>query len=544
MKKILALSAVALTSAAAFALPTQNRVSRNIARPFFMQQAPQSAQELRPVELKGMKTMLNAPVAASETPAAKPADQEYGAFYGFGEGTYHTSLVWDGGWYSYRYALANGFPYKSKFNAILGTEWTMITASSEIDLSDNVDDEGNLVLSDLGIGNFYMPTIYNGKKSYLYGSTAEAGQMLINATNTEVMPFGMFDAQELEGFYSGVNTGTSTGPGYGSETPFGISGSTIVDFGQVAGPLVVESLNMWVTNLSSGEEMFETDEDYILVTLIDAQENDTVTYTSRVTADNIDGQAVVATFSDVDEDGFETEVYPVLLGDVTLLIENTPGCHYSIIMASSDVADVDKNGRSIYPSSTSWYHDGSQMSEGYYHWQGADAVVMLNAYYNAAIDYNTHGTECNMYVFDDAVYNEGVTWAFGEPMEDGKRYNDLLIESTFDSELYEVSVSDEAMIAGFDVDESQYEEYGVIAFFIAVNELPAGVTGRECDVVFISNGSAEYTVHVKQGTAANTGLEGIKYDAAKQSAYNLMGQKVLNTNAAGLYLVNGKKIMK
>lgn len=549
MKTILALSALALTSASVFALNSANTVRREISRPFYMQQTKTAIEKnAQPIQLKGMKTMTAMPQAVAGP--NKAPQTTFGAFYGFGEGTYHCSLLWDGGWYGYQYALAMGFPYSSKFDAILGDSWSMVTASSTIDLNDQKDSEGNLVLSDLGIGSYYMPTIQNGKTSYLYGAS-KTGQILINASEVESMPYAMFDANELTGFYGGVNTGSASGYAYGSSTPYGGSGITEIDFGKVAGPLQVESLNMWLTT-NAGEERFATDEDYILVTIFDKVGEETFEYSGKVTAENIEAadngsECAIVTFTDVDEDGFETEIYPVLRGEVTVVIENTPGCNYGIIMADSDVEDVDAKGRSIYPSSTAWYHDGSQMDEGMYHWQGADAVVMINALYNAMLTYGENSNETTGYVFSDAQYStsdsgEEYTWAVSIiDEEDGKKYNDFNIESTFNSEMWSVEY-DEDVVLGFDINEDNFEDYSIVSVFVAVKALPEGVDSRNTDVVFTSNDGATYTIHVIQGE--ETGLASVNEEVANKVSYNLFGQKVADTKAAGLYIIDGKKVIK
>ena len=147
----------------------------------------------------------------------------YGAYYSMGDGTLKSSLVWDGGFYGYNYAVAHAFPYTAKFNALLGNSWSMITSTQTVDLNDQADSEGNLVLNDLGIGNFYMPTITNGKTSYTWSTRDTQGQILDGAYFTDSWGMGVFDAFEHEAFYGGFTGGNY---GYGSYTPYGPSNLT------------------------------------------------------------------------------------------------------------------------------------------------------------------------------------------------------------------------------------------------------------------------------------------------------------------------------
>lgn len=541
MKTILTLSAFALLSVSVFAQNSNSCQRRELSRPFYMQrQASSIEKKAEPIQLKGMKTITAMPEKAAGS--IKAPQTTYGAYYGFGDGTYHCSLIWDGGWYGYNYALALGFPYASKFTGILGNEWSMVTPSKDVDLNEYVDANGDLVLSDLGIGEYYMPTISSGKQSYLYGASAQ-GQILIQADQTEeMMPFAKFDANESEGFYGGINTGTSSGYAYGSSTPYGTSGYTEIRFGNVGGPLMVESLKMW---LYSQDVMFATEDDYILVSLIDVVGDSKIVYTAKVTEENIEevngNFCATATFTEEDEDGFESEITPVLLGDVTVVIENTPGCDYGIIMASSNVEDVDKNGRSIYPGSSYWYHDGSMMEESLYSWQGGDAVVYLSALYNALCEFGTGETVFNV-TAPAAVGEDGYAWVVSA-VQDGQEYNDFDLESTFAFDEWNFEY-DEEVVAGFAVDSTYLDQYGFYALFVGLKGLPEGIEGRTTTVKVTSAESATVTINITQGVAGENGIAGLKGEAVDpKQIYNLMGQKVLNANAAGLYIQNGKKTL-
>lgn len=550
MKHFFTLSAAALVSTVALAGPTRDTAKlAPVVRNFSSQQTVAPKPELRPVQLQAFKE--NAVAVKADRSQNAPA-ATYGAYYGFGDGTYHCSLIWDAGFYGYTYAIAQGFPYAAKFDAILGNKWTMQTASETIDLSEFADEDNNLVLSDLGLGGFYMPSITNRRTTYTYGANTNDNQVLVNASWKDDYPVAMFDANEIDKFYGGVNTGSSSGYAYGSTTAYGPSGVTIIDFGKVGGPLVVSSVNMWIM-ANDEAPMFASKKDYILATLEDkVSEEDVRTYTAYIREENLEtsgnSTCAIASFVEVDEDGFEFEIAPVLEGEVTLYITNTEGCNYGIIMASSDVEDTDADGRSIYPSSTHWYHDGSIIEEGYYSWQGADAVVYLNAHYNALVPY-PYGTlklgtgfvdsTCEIQTAEDGTQYQ---WAMGLiDAEDGKAYSNFMVESTFSNQNDTILVSGDEGIIAYDFDDADYEDYNVISYFFAVSPLPEGVDSRTLQVTLVSNEEAELTFNIYQtsGVYDPAGINNVVADNKKRTLYNLQGQK---TTESGLVVKDGKVV--
>jgi hypothetical protein len=245
--KAMLLSAVALLSATALAGPQfEGAVSRHISlpnQPAKIERALPTA--TRPIELRSGENLKPGRFEAmgeTSSAARRAKATTYGAYYSFGEGTLKSSLVWDGGFYGYSYAVAHAFPYSAKFNAQLGNSWTMITASETLDLSENVDSDGNLFMDNLGIGNYYMPTINARDAQYTWSTRDTKGQILNYALFQDSWGMGTFDAFEVEAFYSGY----SDGYGYGSSTPYGPSNRTLVDIGQVGGPLVVDDVCIWL----------------------------------------------------------------------------------------------------------------------------------------------------------------------------------------------------------------------------------------------------------------------------------------------------------
>ncbi len=560
MKAMYLLSAAALLSATALAQPQlEGAVSRHISLPSQPAKVERALlqQATRPIELRSSESRKPGRFEAMDEAAMgirRAPATTYGAYYSMGDGTLKSSLVWDGGFYGYNYAVAHAFPYTAKFNALLGNSWSMITSTQTVDLNDQADSEGNLVLNDLGIGNFYMPTITNGKTSYTWSTRDTQGQILDGAYFTESWGMGVFDAFENKAFYGGFTGGNY---GYGSYTPYGPSNLTRVVIGQLSGPLVVDDVCLWLTTNS---QLFATDDDYILVTISDTQADETVkTYEAYIRAENIETASNGSTcgigkFVEIDEDGFESEVSPVLTGNVFIDITGSEGTDYGIIMVASDMEDEDAEGYEYYDSRSYWWSDGSAdgMQERFYRWTADDACVILDARYNALTTYGTPERSATGYVPNDATYSEAsdgtkYAWAVAGVNEEGEAYNDFDVESTFDLEHFTVEYDPE-VVAGLDFDTTYYADHSLIALFVAVKELPADMETRTTTVTFTSNEEVEYPITITQ-YGAGAGIKGINKDAEKEDTeiYNLQGVKVSKSEAdlpAGVYVKNGKKFVK
>ena len=477
----------------------------------------------------------------------------YGAYYSFGEGTLKSSLVWDGGFYGYSYAVAHAFPYSAKFNAQLGNSWTMITASETLDLSENVDSDGNLFMDNLGIGNYYMPTINARDAQYTWSTRDTKGQILNYALFQDSWGMGTFDAFEVEAFYSGY----SDGYGYGSSTPYGPSNRTLVDIGQVGGPLVVDDVCIW---LVTETQLFATEDDYILVSLYDIHPNDTIIYNAYIRPENIEEATNGATcgvgkFVEIDEDGFESEVSPVVTGEVQILITGTEGTDYGIIMAYSDMEDEDDEGYKYYDSHTYWWNEVADggMQQRFYRWTAIDAAVILDARFNALTTYGTPEREAVGIVPNDATYYQAedgtsYTWAVSNVSVTGDTlYNDFDVETTFNLDNFTVEYDPEVVV-GLDFDTTYYADYNLVMLYVAVKELPQDVETRTTTVTFTSNEEVVYPITITQ-FGAGAGINNVAKDAEKEDneVYNLQGVKVSKSEAdlpAGIYVKNGKKFVK
>ena len=552
------LSAVALLSATALAGPQfEGAVSRHISlpnQPAKIERALPTA--TRPIELRSGENLKPGRFEAmgeTSSAARRAKATTYGAYYSFGEGTLKSSLVWDGGFYGYSYAVAHAFPYSAKFNAQLGNSWTMITASETLDLSENVDSDGNLFMDNLGIGNYYMPTINARDAQYTWSTRDTKGQILNYALFQDSWGMGTFDAFEVEAFYSGY----SDGYGYGSSTPYGPSNRTLVDIGQVGGPLVVDDVCIW---LVTETQLFATEDDYILVSLYDIHPNDTIIYNAYIRPENIEEATNGATcgvgkFVEIDEDGFESEVSPVVTGEVQILITGTEGTDYGIIMAYSDMEDEDDEGYKYYDSHTYWWNEVADggMQQRFYRWTAIDAAVILDARFNALTTYGTPEREAVGIVPNDATYYQAedgtsYTWAVSNVSVTGDTlYNDFDVETTFNLDNFTVEYDPEVVV-GLDFDTTYYADYNLVMLYVAVKELPQDVETRTTTVTFTSNEEVVYPITITQ-FGAGAGINNVAKDAEKEDneVYNLQGVKVSKSEAdlpAGIYVKNGKKFVK
>ena len=556
--KAMLLSAVALLSATALAGPQfEGAVSRHISlpnQPAKIERALPTA--TRPIELRSGENLKPGRFEAmgeTSSAARRAKATTYGAYYSFGEGTLKSSLVWDGGFYGYSYAVAHAFPYSAKFNAQLGNSWTMITASETLDLSENVDSDGNLFMDNLGIGNYYMPTINARDAQYTWSTRDTKGQILNYALFQDSWGMGTFDAFEVEAFYSGY----SDGYGYGSSTPYGPSNRTLVDIGQVGGPLVVDDVCIW---LVTETQLFATEDDYILVSLYDIHPNDTIIYNAYIRPENIETSSNGATcgvgkFVEIDEDGFESEVSPVVTGEVRILITGTEGTDYGIIMAYSDMEDEDSEGYKYYDSHTYWWNEVAEggMQQRFYRWTAIDAAVILDARFNALTTYGTPEREAVGIVPNDATYYQAedgtsYTWAVSNVSVTGDTlYNDFDVETTFNLDNFTVEYDPEVVV-GLDFDTTYYADYNLVMLYVAVKELPQDVETRTTTVTFTSNEEVVYPITITQ-FGAGAGINNVAKDAEKEDneVYNLQGVKVCKSEAdlpAGVYVKNGKKFVK
>lgn len=588
MKKILTLSA-ALLAASAFAQPvtdhstavTKTPVVKTTARQLSPREAAQKIADMR-----GKVKYEDNFKAISTDPSLMKIDREPGvanaaaaegtinAYYNIGDGVFYPGLEYtthndQAGWYYSGYFM-NAQAYHFTALQTKGDAWSSTNSTGD-DWSEYVED-GKLTMP-FGIGGWYGPKITNTKanESYFYGGTWASGifSSAPNGFENSGVYLGTYDAEQYYmplAVYDPLECVDYVGHGkgeygYGSKTHYGPSGSTIVDLGNVGGGLVVDHLQFRMIS-ESGVPMGEGAE--ITVTIYDYVEGDEANakvYTAELNASDfiMVGTAgsygteycVNVYFSDVDEDGFETEIAPVLNNNVEIYIEdNQTNVDYGFLLNADDREDPDASNYPVVVSRSFWWDSEDQ---AYYRWRGCNATLDVMGYFNNLSTYGTPERSATGYVPNDAVYQTAedgtkYTWAVaGIDEETGDAYNNFMVESTFDIEAFDVEF-DSDVVLSCDFDTAYYAQYNAISFYVAVKELPQDVDSRTTTVTFISNGEVEYPITITQ-YGAGAGIKGINKDAEKEDndVYTLQGVKVAKSEAelpAGVYVKNGKKFVK
>ena len=588
MKKILTLSA-ALLAASAFAQPVTDHstavsktpVVKTTARQLRPGEAAQKIADMRgKVKYEDNFKVLTADPSLLKIDGepgvanAAAAEGAINAYYNIGEGVFYPGLEYatyndQTGWYYSGYFM-NAQAYHFTALQKKGDRWSSTNSTSD-DWSEYVED-GKLTMP-FGIGGWYGPRITNtrARESYYYGGVwaSDIFSSAPNGFDNSGVYLGTYDADQYYlplAVYDPLECATYVGHGpgqygYGSKTYYGPSGSTIVVLGNVGGGLVVDHLQFRMIS-ESGVPMGEGAE--ITVTIFDYVEGDeenAKVYTAELNASDFIMAGAAGTygtqycvnvyFSDVDQDGFETEITPVLNNNVEIYIEdNQTNVDYGFMLNSDDREDPDASNYPVLESRSYWW---DSEDEAYYRWRGANATLDVMGYFNNLTTYGTPERSATGYVPNDAVYQtleDGTqfTWAVaGIDEETGEAYNNFMVESTFDLEAIEVEF-DSDVVAGIDVDTTYFAEYSAISFYVALKELPQDVDTRTTTVTFISNDEVQYPITITQ-FGEGAGINNVAKDAEKEDneVYNLQGVKVSKSEAdlpAGVYVKNGKKFVK
>jgi hypothetical protein len=265
------------------------------------------------------------------------------------------------------------------------------------------------------------------------------------------------------------------------------------------------------------------------------------------------------TFVEVDEEGFESEISPVLNGYAYLILYNfmDENVDCGIYMTYNGNEDGNGNLDNQTHSYFDVWLDGVQQlsSDGSAGWYGedeTDAVVNLFGYFNCFRNYADGATEITV-----EIPAEG-GWAVSAIDEDdGTVYNDIDVVSSFPIDAITIEdypewLEDEEGNLYLSYSDKYFAEdestgiSNVLMFYVGAEALPAGETGRQGDVVLRSNDQVNFIIHVVQGSPA--GIKSIQNDAVGAGAiYNLQGVKVGKSEAelpAGVYVKNGKKFVK
>lgn len=474
--------------------------------------------------------------------------------------------------------FAQSLNTEAGFQRVAGKTWKVnghSLAELEVELADP-DFFGLTEVYGAMMGGYYIPSISTGRNSYLYGSDAEGGlpgdPAIFGANIGEPQSMGVYN-----GFDGTVYTGFTNTYGFGSRNYISQDGYevssdvTYIDLGKVGDGMVIDFIDMMCVSDSDSPVSGDPEEgNYIGATLVDIDANGEATYYRTILAEGDErilklgnfssGEgfySVHINFTDIDEDGFETEVMPVLHGEAYLMLYNfrCPNVDLGIYMTYNDNADKDGNLDNQTRSYYDVYLDGEPKldEDGYAMLSGddrLDAVVNFNAYFNCFVD---------VYGKNEVTVTAPVEGGYAVSLidEDGTAYNDIDVYTTFgvdDIEIIECPdwMIDEEGQVMIGVDDSYFENSessnisNVLMFFVAAPELPAGVEGRQGQVKLLSHNEVEFTINVVQGNATQS-LNGIKNDAAKAAIFNLQGVKVgqdLQSLPAGVYVQNGRKVVK
>lgn len=215
------------------------------------------------------------------------------------------------------------------------------------------------------------------------------------------------------------------------------------------------------------------------------------------------------------------------------------------------------------------------------------AVDTHNMYPSHTTYYKTLGGESKVENTADACINiEGYfnfvgTWALGGKYERGEVYptGDLVqvyydpkdpdwegdffmgeasfpVECTFGMSDIVIESAPE-WIFNFQIDDSQWVEYGALQLIMTGAGLPEDVTGRMDKVVFSTqDGASKYTIYVRQGDCmfgpgrpsdepiVNSGIKAPVVDMpVNGGTFDILGRRVSNESTSRVYIKGGKKII-
>ncbi len=480
--------------------------------------------------------------------------------------------------YNYRSCYIMGQTFTSYFQPTTKGLWSI----EDIDLDQYpfVDSDNNFTLTPFGVPTAWTcPILTTGKASYTYGDAGAASNQGVSypensvffASDGDNMAVGAYDYWCGGRFYMGYNNT----PAYGSyNLPDAIwdidettgdttfcqinSNTLIIDLGHIPG-FVAENLHL--TGGPYTQEAPLMNGATLSFALIDYDENEvdeTVVYQGTVTADDFIQDAgewwtAIASFTEEDEDGFETSISPVIRHSAQLVITGfyQDGVDFAIPMMYS----ANEKGETDFP--THAYYDLIVNGEQYLD-QDGDPIFTSDVYTDAVVNLYGHftfigGTEGEKtmegWIDDTSVYETAedgtkYTLAYSGTGEDGKMHYDFDYMSTFGID-YITADFDADKILDFEADSTYYGQYGVYMLFLAVSDKLE--PGETTSVKVYTNNEDYMTINITNRIGA--GINNVAKDAEKEDneVYNLQGVKVSKSDAdlpAGIYVKNGKKFVK
>lgn len=490
----------------------------------------------RQASIMAAPATADAPIKAQEylgkfRKAARTVSAEDGhAFYNLGDGTYYLSVT--EGFKSYYVPYLASQAYNATFEPVCGSQWNS-SSSNRFDLSEYVDEDGNLCLNDYYVGGFYAPMISNDSTSYFAGSCGASAVssgyldyypygILYCASIGEAMPLSVFNVSECSYYYG-------YGPGayiYGSSIVIGVDDNdnyiTVpndeieVDFGEAkGGGLVVDHINFWGISTTTTPI---PDTVSLSVNLVSYDEEGNVknVYTGTISANDVtiikdyvesDGLCFVSVngyfYEYEEEDGFtyRYSCTPVLEDGERFCVYvsgfATPGVDLGVYGCYDDGYSSTTGNPLGYEIKTSFLAD---MGDGayYYKWRQANAMLSIVGYQNCFKEYGTGADQILGIVGIDG--GDVITSYYQDSLGQTQEYTYFEVNSTFPVDYVEVlDCPDWITSINFDT-VGVYSNYSVILFSAKADALTEG-DGREGDIVLGTiDEAATITFHIVQGT--------------------------------------------
>ena len=474
----------------------------------------------------------------------------------------------------------------ARFDRVSGFTWTV----NGTEMNEYLSDTKRFPITEIygtGFGTYYAPAITNGKSgsTYFYGSDGGGSAQYAvvagpdHSAGIEAASFGVYNMYDAEKVY----TAWANTYAYGSRS-FESSGwggyvesdLTVIDLGYTGGGLVIDRIDaMCISNTDCPVKGNVEEGHFIGATLVDIDmETGEPTYYRTYLAEGDagimklyeytggDGAAAYSlhfTFVEEDEEGFSTEISPVLNGYVYLFLYNFKDENVDCGIYMAYNGNEDGNGN--YDNLTHSYYDvwldgvlqtDSEGDAGWYFDDRTDAAVNFYGYFNCFRDFINGAKEVTV-----EIPAEG-GWAISSvDEEDGTQYNDIDVASSLPID--NITIEDYPdWIADFEGNlllqyddsyfvESDKSDGNILIFYVGAEALPEGETGRKGDIVLRSNDQVDFIIHVVQGTPTES-ISKVQNDVVKSDVvYNLQGVKVGKSEAdlpAGVYVKNGKKFVK
>lgn len=564
MKKIFTLSLVAVSAVSAFAFQAKDNNVRTFAEGRPMAQKMISVKDVKNLDEEA--TTKTAAEAKTESTPYTAFYQMHGVLpmgYAFGEQGF-------GYGYSTPYSVAPCFGATCK--GVYGNTWTI--GSADTDITEECADNTYTIEGQKVGGGYYMPKIWNGADYYYFGSDgskASVGYGVVfcgeyTTEAEEMASFGNYNVYGPGKWYGGFSNTVA----YGSRKYANAKGQVVtsntlmLEYEVPAGQmLVLDHIEIPVIvsadeNRVDYENMWENEEATLEVTIYEETgvEGEYNTYHGTVTKDDIvkiaDDDQMTIVFTE-EEDGFETTVAPVLRNNFQVYIQGfaQEGIHIGIMMIYDENSWKGDDGyyHSEYGSHSYFdeYVDGEETSAGaLYADQRVEAIVNLVGGYYTLCDYSTGGDFNGWVDFGQQTYNDPelgdfcvANSVFDE--DDQKAYNDFDLLTCATAEELTIDCEDPYLLA-YEIDDQYYADYGIYALYFYTKPLAAGEAAHTITGT-ISSDVASMNFNIVLKDESGSSISNIAETSSKKAIYNLMGQEVKNATS-GLYIVNGKKVMK